>query len=95
MDERVRAPDLDRQWNRRRWSAHSGVAKAVVGVTDETTTQAICAFVVLRALRPMMHSRRLRTRSGSGVICHRTATRRPVPELPKIGGKNQPSCCDS
>lgn len=30
--------------------AHSGVAEAaVVGVTDETTTQAICAFVVLRA----------------------------------------------
>lgn len=29
---------------------HSGVAEAaVVGVTDETTTQAICAFVVLRA----------------------------------------------
>ncbi len=29
---------------------HSGVAEAaVVGVTDDTTTQAVCAFVVLRA----------------------------------------------
>ena len=67
---------------------HAGVAEAaVVGVTDDTTGQAICAFVVLRATRP-----KCTTRSSTSCASRWPGRSRPspghvrvhvVPELPK------------
>lgn len=66
---------------------HSGVAEAaVVGVTDDTTTQAICAFVVLRANYSPHNGTVEELRSEVARVLSPIARPREVhvvPELPK------------